>query len=472
MLPCAVLCPSSFNSPLPCRSAPLVLKHSTEVAQVIAASKQQAHLFARKVPSFTAAAHDSKTDLPAQAAGTMSQGVAAVEAASSQQQEEARVEVPQATAIPVLPHSPAIQSPAVAVAFPAVTAVANPSPIKPRVLKPITMARGSSAILGQPKRPALAQPSSLAQAATPTVEAADAADAIMQSAPTLEPSQPHDSVTAADHTSAGSVPVTTTGATAAAAAAAGAASPSVPAIEKPAVSGSMSQKPSAMGSAFAKQSRPMPQIRAASSTMFGNMPTVALGQVHKGPQAQTALSDRAGPSQAPDLAAVNRLRAQFTLPFATAPAEGPTPSAMAGKRQRPEGQQPTEQGTRGQESATTGKGIRAVVDTLQAETPSEAAGAQQSNKRRKGRCCSCGMPKLYSPFAPPPSPPCLCTSPLLNTLSFVLPEVAAVTYGITKLEQLDDLCYRFVCVKHYDTKARRPYQDEKLCKAVSFVCRI
>ncbi|DBB10844.1 TPA: hypothetical protein ACH3X3_007317 [Trebouxia sp. C0006] len=366
------------------RSAPLVLKHSTEVAQVIAASKQQAHLFARKVPSFTAAAHDSKTDLPAQAAGTMSQGVAAVEAASSQQQEEARVEVPQATAIPVLPHSPAIQSPAVAVAFPAVTAVANPSPIKPRVLKPITMARGSSAILGQPKRPALAQPSSLAQAATPTVEAADAADAIMQSAPTLEPSQPHDSVTAADHTSAGSVPVTTTGATAAAAAAAGAASPSVPAIEKPAVSGSMSQKPSAMGSAFAKQSRPMPQIRAASSTMFGNMPTVALGQVHKGPQAQTALSDRAGPSQAPDLAAVNRLRAQFTLPFATAPAEGPTPSAMAGKRQRPEGQQPTEQGTRGQESATTGKGIRAVVDTLQAETPSEAAGAQQSNKRRKG----------------------------------------------------------------------------------------
>ena len=80
--------------------------------------------------------------------------------------------------------------------------------------------------------------------------------------------------------------------------------------------------------------------------------------------------------------------------------------------------------------------------------------------------------KIVFTLCPPPSPPCLCTSPLLNTLSFVLPEVAAVTYGITKLEQLDDLCYRFVCVKHYDTKARRPYQDEKLCKAVSFVCRI
>jgi hypothetical protein len=394
MLPFAMLCPSPFDWPLPCRSAPLVLKHSTEVAQVIVASKQQAHLFARKAPSFTAAAHDSKTDLPAQAAGMTSQGVTAVKPASSQQQKEAEVEVPQDTAIPDLSTSPAIQSPAMVVPSPATAAVAQPSPIKPRVLKPITMARASSAILGQPKRPALAQPSSLVQAATTTGEAANAADPILQSAPTLEPLQPYDSVTAADHASAGSVPVITTGATAAAAAATSAASPSMPAVEKPAVSGSMSQKPSAMGSAFAKQSRPMPQIRAASSTMFGNMPTVALGQVHKGPEAQTALLERAGPDQAPDLAAVNRLRAQFTLPFATAPAEGPTPSATAGKRQQPEGQQPADQGTPGQESATTGEGIRAVVDALQAEAPSEATVAQQSNKRHKGRCCSCGMPKL------------------------------------------------------------------------------
>ena len=394
MLPFAMLCPSPFDWPLPCRSAPLVLKHSTEEAQVIVASKQQAHLFARKAPSFTAAAHDSKTDLPAQAAGMTSQGVTAVKPASSQQQKEAEVEVPQDTAIPDLSTSPAIQSPAMVVPSPATAAVAQPSPIKPRVLKPITMARASSAILGQPKRPALAQPSSLVQAATTTGEAANAADPILQSAPTLEPLQPYDSVTAADHASAGSVPVITTGATAAAAAATSAASPSMPAVEKPAVSGSMSQKPSAMGSAFAKQSRPMPQIRAASSTMFGNMPTVALGQVHKGPEAQTALLERAGPDQAPDLAAVNRLRAQFTLPFATAPAEGPTPSATAGKRQQPEGQQPADQGTPGQESATTGEGIRAVVDALQAEAPSEATVAQQSNKRHKGRCCSCGMPKL------------------------------------------------------------------------------
>ncbi len=407
MLPFAMLCASPFNCPLPCRSAPLVLKHSTELAQVIAASKQQAHLFASKAPSFTAAAHDSKTDLPVQAAGTTSQGVTAVKSASSQQQEEAQVEVPQTTAIPVLSPSPAFQSPAVASPSPApaaaaaAAAVANSSPIKPRVLKPIAMARGSSAILGQPKRPALALPSSLAQAATTTGEAANAADAIMQFAPTLEPLQPFGSATAADHASAVSVPVTTTGATAAAAAATDTASPSVPAVDKPAMSGSMSQKPSAMGSAFAKRSRPMPQIRAASSTMFGNMPTVALGQVHQGPQAQTALPDRAGPSQAPDLAAVNRLRAQFTLPFATAPAEKPVPSAMAGKRQQPEGQQPTEQGTPGQQSATTGEGIRAVVDALQAEAPSEATGAQQSNKRRKGRCCSCGMPKLCSPLPPP-----------------------------------------------------------------------
>lgn len=371
-----------------------MLKHSTEVAQVVAASKQQAHLFARKAPSFTAAAHDSKSDLPAQAAGTTNEGVTAVEPASSQQQEETQVELPQATAIPVLSPSPAIQSPAVAVTSPAVAAAAHPSPIKPRVLKPITMARGSSAILGQPKRPALAQPSSLMQAATTTGEAAKAADANMQSAPTREPLRVRDSVTAADHASAGSVPVTTIDATAAAAAATSVASPSVPAVEKPAVSGSVSQKPSGMGSAFVKQSRPMPQIRAASSTRFGNTPTVALGQVHKVPQAQIALPDRSGPSQAPDLAAVNRLRAQFTLPFATAPAEGPTPSALAGKRQQPEGQQPTDHGTHGQKSATTGEGIRAVVDALQAETPSEATGAQQSNKRHKGRCCSCGVPTL------------------------------------------------------------------------------
>ncbi|KAL0022885.1 hypothetical protein WJX77_003651 [Trebouxia sp. C0004] len=265
------------------RSAPLVLKHSTEVAQVVAASKQQAHLFARKAPSFTAAAHDSKIDLPAQAAGTTSQGLTSVEQASAQQQEEAQVEAPQATAIPVLSPSSAIQPSAVQ--SPA-AAAAHPSPIKPRVLKPITMARGSSAILGQPKRPALAQPSSLVQAATTAEEAAKAADANMQSAPTVEPLRPRDSVTAADH--------------------------------------------------------------------------------------------------APDLAAVDRLRAQFTLPFATAPAEGATPSAAAGKRQQPEGQQPTDQGTRGQTPATTGEGVRAVVDALQAGIPSEATGTQQSNKRHKG----------------------------------------------------------------------------------------
>ncbi|DBB05628.1 TPA: hypothetical protein ACH3X1_012245 [Trebouxia sp. C0004] len=345
------------------RSAPLVLKHSTEVAQVVAASKQQAHLFARKAPSFTAAAHDSKIDLPAQAAGTTSQGLTSVEQASAQQQEEAQVEAPQATAIPVLSPSSAIQPSAVQ--SPA-AAAAHPSPIKPRVLKPITMARGSSAILGQPKRPALAQPSSLVQAATTAEEAAKAADANMQSAPTVEPLRPRDSVTAADHVSAESVHVTTLGATAAAAAANSAASPSVPTVEKAAVS------------------RVMPQIRAASSTMFGNMPRVTLSQPYKGFQAQTALLDRASLSQAPDLAAVDRLRAQFTLPFATAPAEGATPSAAAGKRQQPEGQQPTDQGTRGQTPATTGEGVRAVVDALQAGIPSEATGTQQSNKRHKG----------------------------------------------------------------------------------------
>ena len=150
------------------------------------------------------------------------------------------------------------------------------------------------------------------------------------------------------------------------------------------VLGSSTRQPSAMGSAFAKQPRVIPQIRAAGSGAFGSQPTRLVPSIF--PQGTAiALPDGSGPSQMPDLAAVNRLRAQFTLPFATAPAEEPAPVAKAGKRQQPEGQQlPTDKTSEG---PGTADGIRAVVDALHAESPSGAAAdaaAQSSRKKRKG----------------------------------------------------------------------------------------
>ena len=47
-----------------------------------------------------------------------------------------------------------------------------------------------------------------------------------------------------------------------------------------------------------------------------------------------------------------------------------------------------------------------------------------------------------------------------------------VTCGNAKLEQLVDLCYYLLCMNDYDTKACRPYQDDKFYMTVSFVHRI
>ena len=57
---------------------------------------------------------------------------------------------------------------------------------------------------------------------------------------------------------------------------------------------------------------------------------------------------------------------------------------------------------------------------------------------------------VVTPSLPPSIPPSLhpsaplATSSFLNTVSFVLLEVAAVTCADAKLEQLDSFCYSFL----------------------------
>ena len=90
----------------------------------------------------------------------------------------------------------------------------------------------------------------------------------------------------------------------------------------------------------------------------------------------------------PDLAAVNRLRAQLTLPFALAPAERQTAAAKAGKRHQPERQDPLGEanaiGGQGTEGSAA-EGVRAVVDALNAEKPhDDADAAQPAGKKQKG----------------------------------------------------------------------------------------
>ena len=387
-----------------CRSAPLVLKHCSQVAQVIAASKQQGPSFARQ-PTDTATPSATQATLVVEQSPVLRNeltisGLAAGEPSSSFQQ--------QALDGAAVFQSPAPQSPGTATSFPAAAnpssaaAVASPapaaspsplSPIKPRALKPIALARGSSAFLGQPKRPALGHGLSQASPLAPNAAIREAAPvaaghpsatrqlpASGTPAITPESALTSSSIDDADHQQLATKPMTS------AAAKATAAEASAVATATPVLSvlGSASQ-PSAMGSAFTRQSRAAPQIRPAGSGMFGSKTSRAdPSALPQGSPAATGPSDKAGPSQEADLAAVNRLRAQFTLPFATAPAQGQMPAAKAGKRQQPEGQELLDKASNG---ASTSEGIRAVVDALQADTPSEAAAgaaSQPVNKRHKG----------------------------------------------------------------------------------------
>ena len=300
------------------------------------------------------------------------------------------------------------------------TVAMQASAIKPKVLKPIRMARGSSAFsTGQPKRPALAQgssavqPSNTAQSTQLSLQLPSLVNppsSLTQPAVTI----PHDtqsqpglvpgrSATQSQLGGNGSsniqasflVPLTETSAGDAAAALtetwAGdptAAAPSRPAAEQPSSADTelRGQTASAMGSALARQPRAVSQIRTTAGGLFATAPgskaTEAV-RVSQGIPAASMLHGSRSQPQESDLAAVHRLRAQFTLPFAMAPAEGQASASKAGKRHQVEGEELPDIG-KGNEGSQA-EGVRAVVDALQAGQPSdETAAAQPVSKKRKG----------------------------------------------------------------------------------------
>lgn len=426
-----------------CRSAPLLAKHAAEVALVIRNSKKQAALFARQSANTTAAAttHISLTSPPSQpshalppsstihAAGLLSFGNqvaadspvqtpatavgadatlatdAAVTRAEVPLPEAAAAAVPQAAVTEVIkqkPESTGVFSQSAA------AGLRQASAIKPKALKPIAMAPAASAFgRSQPKRPALAQSTPVPQPSNPELTAmhpiSQPLAAMSQQMGVNQPAeisqlnsdQQPSSIskdTAAQsqldeeddsRENSSSVPMTTATAAPAAPSSSASVQSSVAKAEV------TRQQPSAKASAFIKQARAIPQIRAAAGGPFGAAPQqeTAAGL----PQSQGILAADAELSRPPphelDLDAVNRLRAQFTLPFAVAPAEERLAAAKAGKRQQPEGQEPIGQGTPDGpgNGSSTAKGVRAVVDALQAEKPSNSNYATEpASKKQKG----------------------------------------------------------------------------------------
>ena len=387
------------------------MKHAAEVAQVIANSQQQAALFERK-PATPAAAADvtaasQKADvLPSSTAANplaVATAVAARATAVGLQPTDARdtagVSAPQLS-LPI----DAVQQQQQQVHS---RAAASAPGIKPKTLKPITLARGSSAFsMSQAKRPGLPHSVSQTQPATathtaplnnsaipspavlthPVVNQAVTLDQPALNRPSSLVSDAPDVQVSADsgirQSQAAAMPEAAT--------ASASDAPSTTASEQPSMT--REQHPSAMTPAIPKQPRAIPQIRAAAGGQFGAAQPRA--PVSWGTVAASCLVGNGPQIQEPDLAAVHRLRAQFTLPFAVAPAERQLAAAKAGKRHQPEGQEPLgEAQNHGQGSASSpAEGIRAVVDALQAEKPSDGADAvQPASKKHKGmkRHCFC-----------------------------------------------------------------------------------
>ena len=435
-----------------CRSAPLVMKHAAEVAQVIANSKQQAAHFAHQPPNTTAAvaAHTSSAspvaqsghalspsstingsallstsrqaaaDSPLQTAATAADTNATI--AANAAATSTKMSLPEAAAAAAVPNTAVAdvirqvpeskpQQPMGVSLDSTAAGLQQASGIKPKMLKPIAMAPAASAfgrtqpkhpestqgtlvpqpsnaklVVTQFQRPTSPSPAAMTQQAGVTEPAGINQPASSQRPPSISKDTAAQSQLAEEgETSiqAAFVPVATT--------AIASAAPSLSASMQPSVdkAGVRGQSPSAMASALAKQPQPIPQIRAAAGGLFSAAP----------PQRTTAgLPDSQGTSAAgailskhqlhePDLAAVNRLRAQFILPFAVAPGEEQLAAAKAGKRQQPEGQEPIGQGTAdgpGNEGAAA-EGVRAVVDALQAEKPSDSTdAAEPASKKQKG----------------------------------------------------------------------------------------
>ena len=395
-----------------CRSAPVVVKHAAEVAQVITNSQQQAALFQAKpaIPVAVTAAGDTaeapKPDaLPSSSAANPSQQAPA----TAVEGHAAAVGAP-ATAAGDAAGTAARQQHALAVGALPQQAQQQQAPasstlaIKPKTLKPIMLAKGSSAFgMGQPKRPALAQgtcqmkPVSAVHTA-PVSGSASPSPAVMthlgvsqalalnQHAVNQPSSLVSDESLVTDGTDVQiSTRKTQSQATAMPEAATAAAStaPSIQASEQAPVA--TGQHPSAISSAMSKQSKAVPQIKTAAGGLFGVGPPRAAVVLSQGTAAAGSLTGNSPQSQEPDLAAVHRLRAQFALPFAVAPAEGQTATAKAGKRQQPEGQEPLDEAQGQGSKRSPAEGIRAVVNALQAEKPSDGPeNLQPASKKQKG----------------------------------------------------------------------------------------
>lgn len=388
------------------------MKHAAEVAQVISNSQQQAALFQNKPPTpvVVTAAGDAAASpipdmLPPSSAATPSQ---------------------QAAATAVDAHAAAVGAPAAAARGTAGTAArqqeslpvdafvqqaqqqqmpgSSTLAIKPKTLKPIMLAKGSSAFgMGQPQRPALAQGTSQMRLVNAVHTAPVSASASLSPAVMTHPgvsqavalsqhavNQPSSLVTDASLVSDGpdvqisihrtQLPVAAMAETAAASAS---AAPSSTASDQPSIA--REQHPSAMSSAVSKKSTAVPQIRTAAGGLFGAAQVRAAALVSQGTVAARGLAGNSPQSQEPDLAAVHRLRAQFTLPFAVAPAEGQLATAKAGKRHQPEGQEPLDEAQGQGSEGSPAEGIRAVVDALQAEQPSGGPDTlQPASKKQKG----------------------------------------------------------------------------------------
>ena len=386
------------------------MKHAANVAQVIAEAKHQAAHFEHKPTALATAANvtaaSQKLDvLPPSTAASPSQQATA------------------ATAVDA--HATAVGSPAVDARGTAGTSATqvslsvddvqqpqqqqmhlkdavSASAIKPKTLKPITLARGSSAFsMNQAKRPALEQGVSQTGPATATHTApvsnlappspAVMTQPIVSQAATLDQpalNRPSSSIsTAPDVQVSADSDIGQSQAAAAPGAATlpASAAPSTSASEQ--TSAAREQHPSAMSSVISKQPRAIPQITIAAGGRFGAAQPRVPAFKCQGTAAASGLVGNAPQLQEPDLAAVHRLRAQFTLPFAVAPAERQSAAAKAGKRQLPEGQEPLgEDHEDGQGSESNpAESIRAVVDALQAKTSSDGADAvQPAIKKKKG----------------------------------------------------------------------------------------
>ena len=423
-----------------CRVAPLVVQHAAEVAQVIAAAKDQAPLFAPRTapaettsppplasvypqPVATTEATVSAPQLP-RAAGEDAKAAAQAqvspadvtqhpESLSPTEAAERALEVGRVLQVQAQQAQQAQQAPQAPQAPQAsdlsqAAAGMQPPAIKRRAVKPITLAQGSSAFQ---RRPAIA-PATLPSpsAIAPDPATAPAATASPSTAPDPASATPVTRFSLAGPTtivSAEAAPATAQAPSGMAFMLAGAVTKPVTTLPQiKSASSALSGKPvraiaSALPQSTALSGRPAQQQprEVPHQSIALNEDTCAqlaadVAVVSHGQQ-QSSISQ-----QEPNLAAVNRLRAGFTLPFAAAPAEDRSAKA---KQIRKEAQESPSTSGDLQEipgRAVTGEGIRAVVDALHADQP-QGPGQDETetgaaSRKRKGSMTICLVQSIHN----------------------------------------------------------------------------